>query len=231
MSEKLTKSERLCSERQIDSLFNKGKWGRVGPIKYCWSVSSERTGTGRGTANALSKPDATGTELLPPGRQASELSCGTPVMVLFSVPKKFFKRAWKRNLLKRRMRESYRTQKSTITRLVESTGKRIEIAFICSPMTQVQAAMNKTTELSVTATDGRSATKNAEGCGIAERIEAEENGMRLENDTAKSHKNNAFGLKSAQNRTKNSPVGTEIPDFKTIDDAVAKILEQILARC
>ncbi|MBQ9400286.1 MAG: ribonuclease P protein component [Bacteroidales bacterium] len=34
--------------------------------------------------------------------------------ILVSVPKKFFKRAVKRNLLKRRMRESYRLQKSLL---------------------------------------------------------------------------------------------------------------------
>ena len=34
--------------------------------------------------------------------------------ILVSVPKKYFKRAVKRNLLKRRMREAYRTQKSLL---------------------------------------------------------------------------------------------------------------------
>ena len=34
--------------------------------------------------------------------------------ILLSVPKKFFKRAVKRNLLKRRLREAYRTQKSLL---------------------------------------------------------------------------------------------------------------------
>lgn len=34
--------------------------------------------------------------------------------IMVSVPKKFFKRAVKRNLLKRRIRESYRTQKSLL---------------------------------------------------------------------------------------------------------------------
>lgn len=39
---------------------------------------------------------------------------GSPNRVLVSVPKKFFKRAVKRNLLKRRMREAYRTQKGLL---------------------------------------------------------------------------------------------------------------------
>ena len=34
--------------------------------------------------------------------------------IMVSVPKKFFKRAVKRNLLKRRMREAYRTQKDLL---------------------------------------------------------------------------------------------------------------------
>lgn len=34
--------------------------------------------------------------------------------ILVSVPKKYFKRAVKRNLLKRRMREAYRTQKDAL---------------------------------------------------------------------------------------------------------------------
>ena len=43
--------------------------------------------------------------------------CGTGEevnRVLVSVPKKFFKRAVRRNLLKRRIRESYRTQKDLL---------------------------------------------------------------------------------------------------------------------
>ena len=39
--------------------------------------------------------------------------------ILVSVPKKFFKRAVKRNLLKRRLREAYRTRKAVLTRPVD----------------------------------------------------------------------------------------------------------------
>lgn len=46
--------------------------------------------------------------------------------ILVSVPKKFFKRAVKRNLLKRRMREAYRTQKE----LISVTGR--DIMFVWS---------------------------------------------------------------------------------------------------
>ena len=43
--------------------------------------------------------------------------------IMVSVPKKYFKRAVKRNLLKRRTREAYRTQKS----LLEATG--VDVMF------------------------------------------------------------------------------------------------------
>lgn len=46
--------------------------------------------------------------------------------ILVSVPKKFFKRAVKRNLLKRRMREAYRTQKELLM------GKGHDIMFVYS---------------------------------------------------------------------------------------------------
>lgn len=46
--------------------------------------------------------------------------------IVVSVPKKLFKRAVKRNLLKRRIREAYRTQKS----LLGATEGRRDILFI-----------------------------------------------------------------------------------------------------
>ncbi len=45
--------------------------------------------------------------------------------LLVSVPKKFFKRAVRRNLLKRRLRESYRLQKGLLT----GTGIDLMIAY------------------------------------------------------------------------------------------------------
>ena len=49
------------------------------------------------------------------------------VRIMVSVPKKLFKRAVKRNLLKRRIRESYRRQKSTLI-----PGQGIDILFMYS---------------------------------------------------------------------------------------------------
>ena len=44
--------------------------------------------------------------------------------IVVSVPKKLFRRAVKRNLLKRRIRESYRTQKALLA------GSRVDLMFV-----------------------------------------------------------------------------------------------------
>ena len=59
-----------------------------------------------------------------------EESAATGVAVLFSVPKRLHKRANKRNLLRRRMRESYRLSKEALVAVAESRGLVIKIAFI-----------------------------------------------------------------------------------------------------
>lgn len=56
--------------------------------------------------------------------------------ILVSVPKKFFKRAVKRNLLKRRMREAYRTQKD----LLQVTGLDIMLVWSSSEVSTYATA-------------------------------------------------------------------------------------------
>jgi len=51
-----------------------------------------------------------------------------PAQVVFSVPKRLFKRAHDRNLLKRRMREAYRFQKQGLYQLLER--KELQIALM-----------------------------------------------------------------------------------------------------
>lgn len=57
---------------------------------------------------------------------------GFAVAVMFSVPKKMFKRSVKRNLLKRRSREAYRMEKHAIVDAAVAAGKRIELALVYS---------------------------------------------------------------------------------------------------
>lgn len=62
----------------------------------------------------------------------TEESTSPSVEVLFSVPKRNHKRANKRNLLKRRMREAYRLNNGELKSLCQSRGVAFDIAFIYS---------------------------------------------------------------------------------------------------
>ena len=53
-----------------------------------------------------------------------------PVSILVSVSKRRFKRAVKRNRVKRRVREAYRLNKQPLLNVVEQTGCHVAIAFI-----------------------------------------------------------------------------------------------------
>jgi ribonuclease P protein component len=55
---------------------------------------------------------------------------GVPVSILISVPKKRFKRAVKRNRLKRLVRETYRLNKHPLWESLQASGKGLLIAFV-----------------------------------------------------------------------------------------------------
>lgn len=61
----------------------------------------------------------------------SENPDGTRVRMMVSVPKRHFKRAVKRNRVKRQVREAYRKNKHQLCDIVaETTGKDLSMAFI-----------------------------------------------------------------------------------------------------
>ena len=78
--ETLSKSQRLCGKKAVETLFGQGRGGVKGCLRYRY-VPREEEG---------------------------------PSRILVSVPKRSFKRAVKRNLLKRRIREAYRRQKALL---------------------------------------------------------------------------------------------------------------------
>ncbi len=74
------KDERICGKKAISVLMDKGHWGSMSCIRYCWMAGSTEKSR-----------------------------------ILVSVPKRHFKRAVKRNLLKRRIREAYRLNKDILS--------------------------------------------------------------------------------------------------------------------
>lgn len=98
MPASLKKNERLCSFSEIQSLMKRGESFFHYPFKVVYqNISIEEEGT-----------------------QA-------PNAIMVSVPKRNFKRAVKRNLLKRRIRESYRLNKEI---LAAPQGCRTNILFV-----------------------------------------------------------------------------------------------------
>ncbi len=99
----LAHNERLRSLGAIKRLFESGQGGFIYPIRYVWLAQNE------------------------------EQNQSSSAEVLFNVPKKFHRRANKRNLLRRRVKEAYRLQKGIILdHSEESTPRSIDIALIYS---------------------------------------------------------------------------------------------------
>ena len=109
--ERFSKRERLCSKKLIDTLFGPGRSHAMTafPLKVVYRLVDNVTET-TASAGAVTEKN---------------------VQVLISVPKKHFKRAVKRNRVKRQVREAYRKHKSYVTlRVKELTDKQLLIAFI-----------------------------------------------------------------------------------------------------
>ena len=99
----LPRSERLRSLKAIRRMFGEGRGGFVYPFRYIW-IADKQEGESEGRS----------------------------IEVMFSVPKKFHKRANKRNLLKRRTREAYRLNREVLCERISQAGVEVNLAFIYS---------------------------------------------------------------------------------------------------
>ena len=115
MDNTLSREERLRSKRALERLFGQGKGGFVYPFRYTCLIGG--------------RPDADTDADAGAAAAAVQSQAVRPASVLFSVPKRFHKRANKRNLLRRRTREAYRLNKSL---LAEAGVCGAEIALVYS---------------------------------------------------------------------------------------------------
>ncbi len=92
-AQSLHKNERLHSKNDIDRLLSKGRFFVVDNVFRCCVLPRPADGSGVGVAVGNGSASA---------------------RMMVSVPKKCFKRAVKRNLLKRRIREAYRRNKPSL---------------------------------------------------------------------------------------------------------------------
>lgn len=115
----LPKAERLCGKKAIATLMEKGRWGSAGCLRYCWLPQMARPDASDEVLGGSSAGVAEGS-VEGAGGKAREK---TVSRIMVSVPKKHFKRAVKRNLLKRRIREAYRLNKNLLG------GAAVDILF------------------------------------------------------------------------------------------------------
>ena len=108
MDNSLTKKERLCGKSVIAELFQSNNSLFCYPFKCLWGIPPEFQNTKIEESNDSS----------------------SRVSVLFSVPKRKVKRANKRNLLKRRMKEAYRLNKHSLVELVQENNKNLNVALL-----------------------------------------------------------------------------------------------------
>lgn len=99
------KWERLCGEKPIGRLFGEGKSLFHYPLRVVYTLRSSQ--------------------------DAAELSHRQSVCrVMVSVSKRVFKRAVKRNRVKRQVREAWRTSKGSLASDVLACGKVLDVAFV-----------------------------------------------------------------------------------------------------
>jgi ribonuclease P protein component len=94
------KKERLCSKKQIEMLFTQGQSLFIFPFKIYYRIADVTTA-----------------------------SQGIPCRVMITVPKRLFKKAVCRNLLKRRTREAFRLHKQELLAALTAQQKSVQLVL------------------------------------------------------------------------------------------------------
>ena len=126
----LTKAERLTGRTRIAELFEQGRGDFLFPFRY---IVRQRDNL---TTNTASTPSPSASECsspeVPPLQTLTDEKAQSGCSLLISVSKRYHKRANKRNLLKRRIREAYRLHNAPLKERLATTGKSIDLALIYS---------------------------------------------------------------------------------------------------
>lgn len=114
----LRKKERLSSKKQIDDLFSNSQSFISYPLRIVYRLNSAHDSLDKG------------------------------ISILASVSKKKFKRAVKRNRVKRLIRETYRLNKSPLSEILFATDNHLDIAFLylkdqLPEYTEIEKSMQK----------------------------------------------------------------------------------------
>lgn len=128
----LPRAERLRSLKAIRRMFDEGHSGFVYPFRYVSLV--ERADAERADAERLDAKgaDAESSDVEMTAAVETIDAESRRVEVMFSVPKKFHKRANRRNLLKRRTREAYRLHREPLRERLQQQGATLRVALIYS---------------------------------------------------------------------------------------------------
>ena len=109
----------------IRRMFTEGKGGFVYPFRYTFLVQKPKVAvTDAVVADAEVEADVAGGKV--------QTKADGRVEIMFSVPKKFHKRANKRNLLKRRTKEAYRLSREEFRCRVRERGLVVDVALVYS---------------------------------------------------------------------------------------------------